>query len=257
MATPTSVLKVLLFTLVNAICLACWRAEAGYLPNFHNLTGCLYTYMNDGQYRITFSDAEEQFGQLSISKLSYDSKSRCTSPTNPGTLIMNFDNSDNNFEKLSLEFHIRQLPAYGFWDIDKVILHITPSSNVLFPNRTIELRPSSDIYAPSNNSYSCSSLILQNHFTKDGPQFKIILKRFQMQPFAESQLYVFAPSHDCSTWLTLPQIMGFALVLFIIFTALFGVYLLLELGNQQGDLRFSKHGGMLMNQAQLDATKAD
>lgn len=241
--------------LVTVFCLlACWQAEAAYPPNFQNVSGCLLNYMNDGQYRITFLDApEEQSGQLAISKMSLDSSSSCT------FLKLNFDVNDNNVQSISLEFTVRKSPNSGFWDVEKTTMKITPNNNQMIKSNTFELKPINDLFAPMSKSYSCSNLVLQNiNPTKDGPHFKITLKRFQLQPFGDaSPLYVFAPSRDCSTWLTMPQIMGFLLVLFIIFTALFGVYLLLELGNQQGDIKFSKQGGMLMNQAQLDATKAD
>lgn len=249
----------LLVTLTAQILITttCWRVvsvNAAYPPGFYNHT-CLYTYMLDGQYKVTIPDVPEpQFGSLPLNKLTYDPKASCVDGKYRGNLVLNFDLNDNNMQSISLDLQISGKSNY--WDMDKITMKITPNNKAQYPETTFQMRPQNDIYASDTNSFSCSSLVLVN-YPPSSTQFKIILKRFQVQPFGESPLYVFAPSHDCSVWLTLPQVMGFALVLFIIFTALFGVYLLLALGNQQGDLRFSKQGGMLMNQAQLDATKAD
>lgn len=209
--------------------------------------------MEDGAYQITFPDAENQAGPLI--KLQYDSKSNCTNGIHPGNLIASFDLNDNNMKSMTLEFQIRDFPSEGYWAITSATLKISPNNKQLFPTDTIDLLPI-DMYAGEKFSYSCYSLVLQNRLpTKDGPNFKITLKRFQVQPFSELHNFVFASSYDCSVWLTLPVIMGLLLILFIVFTVMIGVYLLMEQGNQTSDLRFSKQGGMLMNQAQLDATK--
>lgn len=249
----TSIL--LIFTQLVLLC-KLKQILAVYPPNFHNLTGCLYTYMNDGQYKIAFPDGSEpQHGVLNAGNANLQS-SKCVS-SGTGMLSMTF-NGDYNMEGMTIEFQIKQPSGSYHWTMDKVVLKITPNNKHPFPHDTIDLKPPNDIYAGSGQSYSCSGLVLQNALPRrDEPQFKIILKRFQVQPFGELSDRVFAPSHDCSVWLTLPQIMGFILVLFIIFTALIGIYMLLALGNQSSDLRFNKQGGMLMNQAQLDATKAD
>ena len=249
-----------LLALVTLLCLATSLRSAlgAYPPNYHNFKSCLYSYVLDGHYRITFSDhTDTQENQ--ILNVSYDdSKNECMTNEKPGTLFMNFPTNDNYMTSMSLEFQISPLPSDGYWQITKATLQITPTNTGLFPTTTIELKAQNGIYASVKNSFSCSSLVLTNlEPTKDGPHFKLTLNRFQLQPFKEMDLTIFAPSRDCSVWLTLPQIMGFLLILFIIVTALFGVYMLLELGNQTSDLRFSKQGGMLMNQAQLDATKSD
>lgn len=227
--------------------------EAAYPPNFHNQTDCLYAYMEDGQYQITFPDAEAQRGALT--KIQYDKKTACTQGLQPGYLVVEFNTADNNMESMSIEFTIKQSPSEGYWEVNKAILKIVPSNKNIFPSDTIELKPV-DIYAGQSFSYSCNQLVLQNlKPLKDGPLFRLSLKRFQLQPFAELPNVVFAPSYDCSVWITLPVIMGFLLIIFITFTVMMGVYLMMELGNQTSDLKFSKQGGMLMNQAQLDATK--
>lgn len=230
------------------------QALASYPAFFHNKDNCLYSYIEDGAYQITFQDAEPQEGALK--GIQYDdSKSSCARAHEPGKLFVSFSPEDNNMHQLSIEFSIKSLQSEGYWTVDKAILRIDPSNPSQFPSKEIALKPV-DIYASQNNSYSCNALVLQNLSPKkDEPRFKITLKRFQLQPFKELDRVVFAPSHDCAVWITMPVLMGFLLILFITVTSMIGIYLLLEQGNQSSDLKFSKQGGMLMNQAQLDATK--
>lgn len=231
-------------------------AQASYPAYFHNKDNCLYSYIEDGEYSITFQDAPPQEGILK--DIHYDdSKSRCTKGPEEGKLRVSFNPEDNNMHDISIDFTIKPSPSEGYWQINKAILTINPQSNNnnLFPEKEIALRPI-DIYASQDYSFSCSSLSLQNLTPKkDVPNFKITLKRFQIQPFKELDRVVFAPSYDCSVWMTLPVLMGFILIVFIVSTSMIGIYLLIEQGNQSSDLKFSKQGGMLMNQAQLDATK--
>lgn len=227
---------------------------AGYPPYFHNQTGCLYAYIEEGRYYITIPEAENQAGKLT--GLAYDdNKTNCTKDTYPGNLVVVFNTADNNMNSMKIHLQIKQRPNEGYWQVTQAFLEITPVNKDLFPQNTIELKPL-DIYAGDSFSYSCNQLTLQNlHPKKDGPHFKLTLKRFQLQPFSELPNNVFASSYDCAVWLTLPLISGLILMLFITFTVMIGVYLLIEQGNQTSDLRFSKQGGMLLNQAQLDATK--
>lgn len=233
---------------------------SGAYPNLLNHTGCLYAYMSDGgKYEVTVPESTDH-PKGTLQKFSYDAKSACITEKNPGLLVINFDfaeTDDNNFASMSIEFELNAVPKEYNWEISKATLKIQPNNKQMFPVDTFELKSASgDIYAGAQQSYSCSSLVLVNR-VQTGNQFKITLKRFQVQPFHEPGSTVFASSRDCSVWLTLPQIMGLLLMLFIIMTVLIGVYLLVELGGHSSDLRFSKQGGMLMNQAQLDATKAD
>lgn len=226
-------------------------------PNFHNQTGCLYAYIGDDcTYLVTFTeDLESVRGQLS--NMTYDSsKSNCTNGIFPGNLVVKFITDVNQMDGMWLELQIKPSPSEGYWEINNATLVLdNPRNEQIFPSRVIELK-ATDMYAGDKFSYSCNRLVLQNRvISKDGPHFKITLRQFQIQPFKELDRYVFAPSFDCAVWITLPVLMGLILVLFIIFTVMIGVYLLMEQGNQQGDLKFSKQGGMLMNQAQLDATK--
>lgn len=236
---------------ILAYCLSLTRAE--YPTNFHNQTGCLYSFIEKGTYQITFPEAESEIGELK--NLEYDSKTNCTNGVFPGNLIMNFQVSDNNMESMTIELEIKPYPNEGYWEVNKATLKFEARNKEIFKTNTVELAPV-DMYAGQSFSYSCNSLVLQSLVPKKGnPHFKLILNRFQLQPFAELPRMVFAPSYDCSTWISLPVLMGFILILFITFTVMLGVYLLMEQGNQSSDLRFSKQGGMLMNQQQLDAIK--
>lgn len=227
--------------------------EAAY-TNLFNQTGCLYAYMSDGKYEVVVPESTDVY-RGPLQKFTYDPKSTCITKNSPGSLIINFDIQDDKFISMNLELKLQGKDHD--WGVNEAKLTILPVSGQLFTKMQFQLQPTSgDIYADFQQSYSCSSLVLE-HREKSGLQFKITLRRFQVQPFHEPSSTVFAPSRDCSSWLTLPQIMGFLLILFIAFTVLIGVHLLLELGSHSSDLRFSKQGGMLMNQAQLDATKAD
>lgn len=242
-------------------------SHATFYPTLLQKDNCLFAYLGTsgsisalGSYRVTFLDGSEP-QMKALTELTYDSKTSCAHNETNGLLILNFK-QDDNFESIKLEFEIKLMPNQGVWEIVRTQFKFKATNPNLNPGDTIDLKPVSGLmYANSYQSYSCSSLVLQNlpsTQTKDGPQYKFTLRRFQLQPFANpDNRYIFAKSHDCSTWLTLPQIMGFLLIAFIIFTSLIGVYLLLELGNHTSDLKYSKQGGMLMNQAQLDATKSD
>lgn len=231
-------------------------AIATYPPNFFNQSGCLYSYLEGGNYSIHFHDSEPMFGDLS--RVTYDKvNSNCTNGLYPGKLAIVFSVADNNMESMTLNLVIKPSPSEGYWEVNSAILQISPLENAKerFKNLTIELK-STNIYAGQHHSFSCGSLVLKNSLqTTEDPNFRIKLDRLQIQPFAELANTVFAPSFDCSVWLTLPVIMGFLLMLFIIFTVMIGVNLILAQGNQTSEIRYSKQGGMLMNQAQLDATK--
>lgn len=221
-----------------------------------NLKDCLHAYMDEGQYHITFPDGTEpQTGKLQNLKWDEDT-SVCTTQGKQGKLAFRFDIQDNSIKSFSVEMDIKQVPNEGYWEMPTITVKISPVNSNLFPKDQFVIKRN-DIYAGQRFSYSCKSFVLQNSVSpkENEPSIRLTLNRFQVQPFKEERDHVFAESFDCSVWLTMPTIMGLILVLFIIFTTMAGVYLLMEQGNQISDLKFSKQGGMLMNQAQLDATK--
>lgn len=225
---------------------------------FYNHNNCLFANMgNTGDYYINIPAIPEiQKGQIQNINID-DTQSYCYKDSQTSAkLVMSSQINDNYMYSMKIEFELGPPSTVGFWEIKTANLTINPVNSKLFTNEVIPLK-TTDMYAGRSFSYSCGTLTLQNAFTnKDGITFKINLYRFQVQPFEyNNPKYVFAPSFDCEVWLTIPQISGLILVLFVTFIAMIGVYLIAEQGNQNGDLKFSKQGGMLLNQAQLDATK--
>lgn len=260
-------LGLLLFVKASLLLVSCLRlVKANYPDGFYNHSGCLYAYVDfeKSTYMFRVPDGNEaQNGTLR--GLNWTGQEHaCPTAGKAGKLVMNFEINDNNMVGITMMLQIKTVPHLGYWEVDKAHMTIRPQSNVQIYNnhKEADLKVN-DIYADQSHSYSCSELVLENHVMlkdkskthQDVPHFKITLHRFQVQPFPELEKAVFAPSYDCAVWLTLPLIMGLILVLFIVFTVLIGVSLLMDQGNQTSDLRFSKQGGMLMNQAQLDATK--
>lgn len=230
--------------------------EAAYPAGFYNKTGCLYSHIADSSYLVLFPDGTEQ-QRGTITKFNYDdSQSNCTSGVFPGNLVVQFPTQDNFMHEMTLKLQLKPAPSEGYWEVKKATLDIKPVNKdqwigYLDPIQMLPI----DMYSRLHYSYSCSSLQLESRAYKGKPFIRLTLNRFQIQPSAEGAKTVFQPSYDCAVWITLPVLMGLILLLFITFTVMIGVNLIVAQGNQTGDLRFSKQGGMLMNQAQLDATK--
>lgn len=239
------------------------HSEDNY-ANLKKFNECLFLYTEGGQYNITFNNGDhpERGGILPIAHaVEEDSKSSCFSENNPNaTFAIKFsDGMDNNFmESMLFEFHMRK--THDFWEVHDIVLTINPTGP--WPAdipKVVRLLPD-DLYASNGFSYSCNNLTLskrpsrENKETDNNVRYSISFSRFQLQPFKVDGR-IFAQSYDCSVWLTLPMIMGFLLVLFITLTVIIVIYLMVELGAQTKDLKFSKQGGMLMNQAQLESTK--
>lgn len=248
-------LTLLLTTLVSSLVLATvGLVDAAYPPGFYSKNNCLYSHIADSSYLITFFEGDPWAG--TINKFNYDdTRSNCTNGVFPGNLVVTFPTADNNINSMTLEFLIKPAPAEGYWEVKQAVLTLNPVNSNRLNNTLIYQMMPMDMYAGLFNSYSCSKLELQSRALKEKPFIKLTLNRFQIQPSKEGDKVIFQPSSDCAVWITLPVLMGLILILFITFTVMLGVNLILAQGNQTGDLRFSKQGGMLMNQAQLDATK--
>ena len=143
--------------------------------------------------------------------------------------------------QLSIEMSHR--PYHKIWVINKVSAKI--NNTIDYDFRT------ADLYADEGNSYSCSALRLSGN--SNGTHADLVLHDFQIQPFGEGKETVFAQSQDCSVWITEPVLMGFLVILLGVVVVLLGTSFLAQISSS--DLKFSKQGGILMNQAQLDATK--
>lgn len=228
--------------------------DAVYPSGFYNKTGCLYSHITDGSYLVLLPDHAENW-RGSLKQFNYDdTRSNCTNGVFPGNLVVTMIPTDNFVTSMTLELLLKPAPSEGYWEIKTATLHVTPVNTQHLPNNVFQMLPI-DMYAGLQYSFSCSALVLESRARKGEPFVRLTLNRFQLQPFKEGVKTVFLPSQDCAVWITLPVLMGLILILFITFTVMLGVNLILAQGNQTGDLRFSKQGGMLMNQAQLDATK--
>lgn len=234
------------------------RSEDTNLKNFND---CLYLYSSGGEYDISIVEHNGRSGVLPVANATIDLiRTSCFSKSRPyARLALQFSEGINKdfMDSMLFEFHINK--TGNFWEVVDIELSFVPVGQ--WPEdlpKSVKLLPD-DLYAGNGFSYSCNNLILKKRpSNKDKHdktvEYRISFSRFQLQPF-KNQLTVFAQSYDCSVWLTLPLIMGFILVLFITLTVIIVIYLMIELGAQTKDLKFSKQGGMLMNQAQLESTK--
>src|SRR5690606_18931964 len=94
------------------------------------------------------------------------------------------------------------------------------------PLRNLTMQASGhQLAAAAEFSYSCSSLQLNAEQHKR-MQFRLSVQRFQLQPFNGNN--VFAPSFDCSSMLSLEQLISFVPVLLLTMIAILGVYQLLS-----------------------------
>lgn len=218
--------------------------------NFVNGSDCFYAYMEGGNYSIANRDNPNE--PFVGSFLSFELKDvKCFGESDLATLNITANlEQQNNADSLALDFQVKNWAKRGFWEITGVSVYFK-----LVPQGSVEtnLIPE-DTWAGQGYSYSCNKLDLYNLPTEKIPQVRITLRRFQIQPFKGGKT-VFAESFDCAVWLTLPLIMGIALLLLFTFTVMILIYLMVELGNQTCDLKFCKQAGILMNQSQLENTK--
>lgn len=198
-----------------------------------NHTGCMYAFVKGGKYRIITSDNKQTEGILDPKSVAYDeSKTRCPTENSPGKLTFGFDINDAYFKSIHLSMRIHVNETLGFWKI--ISVNIT-----LFRKDKKRVLPAmvKDMQARLNNSYSCSYLELknanakqtQNETDKQPPSISLILYRFQLQPFAAGKKTIFVESDDCSVWLSIPEISGLLLVIFVIAVVSLGVHFLLNI----------------------------
>lgn len=243
-----------MFAILFLIVISCPHiAFSEYPPEYITFNDCLHAYLGEGQYDVTHQ-IDELSGILTNPKV-VSNKTKCFSEDDPNAVFaVRYDTADAVLRSLTLVFHIKKESHY--WEVDKIIMELDPMNDK--QNKTEEIVPI-DFWAGDGFSYSCNSLELHNRekepIENHAPRYTILIRRFQLQPFKSFDGYIFASSYDCSVWLSLPLIMGFLLIIFVVITVLIVIYLMVELGAQTKDLKFSKQGGMLMNQSQLEATK--
>lgn len=207
---------------------------------------------------MTTADGDELEENLELNSLTFDSnKIRCTNESSSGKLSISFKMDEKSKVK-SINLAMKILPAdyKDFWEISQANLTITRAD--IDRKRTFSLT-FPDIYASPDRSYSCSGLEFRtmkkrktDNETKSDAKAKLTLYRFQLQPFPERELYVFAPSYDCSTWMTIPGLMGFTLILFITVVTVLGTICLKRI--ETNDFKYTKEG-LLFTHSQLEASK--
>lgn len=240
-----------------------WGRSAKHTPRegFFNHTGCLYAYQEQGSFEMLRADGESIEANLTLDSLTYDAvKSNCTGANGEsGMIVFSFEVPPKNTKLKAISISMKITPSLseGFWEISRADLTVFKADSN--KKRTFSLQVE-DIYASLMHSYSCSALVLR---TQHNPQSKnetgsvepraaITLRRFQLQPFQEQQNAVFASSFDCSTWISVPGLMGLILILFVTVVTIIGVDFLKKI--EINDFKFNKES-QLFTQSQMDSNK--
>lgn len=231
-----------------------------YGPGFYNHSGCLYAHLGEGgHFEMTTADEFRVNETLDWDRLDFEAaKSRCPSLTQSGKLTFSYKFPKNK-RIGSIVVTMRILPTdnEGYWEVGQANLTVNRADTER--KRTFALRLPG-IYAGSAYSYSCSELLMStlpkrrnlDNETKTDPMATIVLPRFQLQPFGELKSSVFAASYDCSSWLTIPGLMGLILIVFMMMVTVIGVLLLK--GIETNDFKFNKEG-LQFTQAQMETNK--
>lgn len=230
-----------------------------YGDGFLNHSRCLYTYLDGGELELHTADGDVVLEDLDTKLLIYDSaRTKCVNAGDPGKVVFHFKTDEKSKIKL-ITVGMRIVPSLseGIWEISQANLTIVSAETER--KRTFPLRIW-DMYASLSHSYSCNELNLQtlpkkrpsNESGFGEPRAFLTLRRFQLQPFAELENYIFAPSFDCSTWFSIPGIMGFALILFMITVTIIGTILLQNINTN--DFKYNKEG-IQFTQSQMESNK--
>lgn len=234
--------------------------DSDYGNGFFNHSGCLYSYLEGGEFRLNTADGDIIAENLNIDEVTYDStKSKCPGKVTPGKLVFSFKfEGKNKIKSMAISMKISPSPSEGYWEVGQANLTIVRAD--IDRRRTFYLRIS-DLYASLSHSYSCSSLTLNtiprrkaelNETGKIEPRASVTLRRFQLQPFQELEKTVFGPSYDCSSWFTVVGLTGFGLILFMTIVALLGVKCLLSI--ETNDYKYNREG-IKFTQSQMESNK--
>lgn len=235
-------------------------AKHRYGKGFFNHTGCLYAHLGGGNFEMQTADGDLIDERLSIDSLTYEgAKSKCSNENGEsGKLVFSFKlDEKTKFKAVTIGMKIVPSLSEGFWEISQANLTISRAD--VDRKRTFQLLVE-DMYASLVHSYSCSELVLRtlhkkkpdNETGRIEPRAIIILERFQLQPFQERENAVFAPSFDCSTWISVPGLMGLILILFITIVTVIGVDFLQKI--ETNEFKFNKEG-QLFTQSQMESNK--
>lgn len=196
---------------------------------------------------------------LDLDSLTYDSsKTKCIEDNEHGRLVFSFKlDEKTKIKSISIGMRVEPSLSEGTWEINEANLTITRAD--VNRKRTFPLRVQ-DMYASLSHSYSCNELVLRtmhekkpdNETGRIEPRAELTLKRFQLQPFSELKDVVFGPSYDCSTWITIPGLMGLILITFMTTFTIVGVYFLKKI--ETNDFKYNKEG-QLFTQFQMESNK--
>ena len=237
--------------------LSAQRSNPGARAGFFNHTGCLYAFVDGGNFQMTTADGDSIGETLNTESLSFESnKARCASQTQSGKLVLSFDLNQKKIKSVTISMRILLSELRSYWEINQANLTVTRAD--IDRKRTFPLKLP-NIYATSDYSYSCNELVLHTKFrkkpdneTRPDPRAKITLKRFQLQPFEELPNFVFAPSYDCSRWMTIPGYTGLILVLFMTIVTTVGTVCLKRI--ETNDFKYNREG-LLFTQSQIESSK--
>jgi len=215
--------------------------------------------MRGGTFEMITADEATVNETLDMSLIDFEeSRSRCVKERNAGKVSFSFKIENNKkVSSVSVSMRISPIDKYGYWRVNQANLTIIRAD--IERKRTFQLKIPS-MYSAADYSYSCSELELNTVYRKKGqdnetkfePSARITLERFQLQPFGELERKIFAPSYDCSAWMTIPEVMGLILVLFIIVVTSIGAILLKRI--ETNDFKFTREG-ILFTQAQVESSK--
>lgn len=231
---------------------------SNYGKGFLNHTGCLYAYLEGGEFQMTTSDGDEIEEKLNLDSLIFElNRLKCSSQNQPGRLVFSFKfDEKNKIKSITIAMRIISADIKNYWEVSQANLTVTRAD--LDKKRTFSLE-FPDIYASPDHSYSCNELTFQtwkrkktDNETRSYAHAKITLDRFQLQPFSELPNVVFGPSYDCYTWMTIPGFMGFILVLFMTVVTVIGTIFLKKI--ETNDFKNNKEG-LLFTQSQMEASK--
>lgn len=232
-------------------------ARRGYGPGFFNDSGCMYLYMDGAEFEMLTADGKKINETLDLKALSYNAtKTKCVKDKTPGKVTFSFKVDNEQVNSVLVSMRVMPVDKYGYWIVSQANMTIT--RNDLDLRRTFQVKVP-NIYSAATYSYSCSRLELQTMYrkkqfndTKVDPSATLTLKRFQLQPFPELKHLVFAASYDCFNWITIPELMGLILIVFMITITIIGVIPLARIVTN--DFKFTKEG-LMFTQSQLESTK--
>lgn len=231
-----------------------------YGKGFYNHSKCLYVYMSGGTFDMMTADGSQVNENLTTNSLTFHrNKTHCLDEANEGKVSFTYKlNGDHKIESITINMNIYSNLRQSIWGINKMSMIVMRENR---RKKTFQLVVERDIYAGSDFSYSCNELELEtvwksqpdsNETNIGEPHGRLILKRFQLQPFSESTDHIFNDSFDCSTWFSIPTLLGFLLFLFLLSLGLYPTYLLANI--DPGDFRFTKQGQQF-TQYQSEAPK--